>query len=490
MMTVHRRALALLLLAAPLSPLSLAAQGYQAEVRVRGDVLELRGLVRDSVPESSVPGDGLQRRLANGTIVTCLTDDFCRWYRAGDVQTVTPTYGDIRFAAWLGVEGLSVHSQMRTRFLSDEVWPKSSQEFDLITGYARYERAGWRATAGRLLRASSLGYRNFDGGSVLWKGLDVLRLEAWGGWSLYPGTNAPRSGKLLSENDVFAPDKRALIYGFEAGVDVQRKFFLSGLYQREIRTDRLALYSERIAADARLMLPQVVIDGSLAYDLAYKEVNSARLAAAAPLPKGFHLTLEGRHYTPFFELWTIWGAFTPVGFKEGRGLLSWTLPGSTLTLEVGGGYRDYEKANAGAELAPMKTDGWRLLAGGRWRGRDWFVDGGYRSETGFGAARYGGDLTVGRTFGPDIRLALHGTVTQTFGEFRVGEQVASGGGLDFSWNVGTFSVSGSGGLYRMTYDKRPDSPDWTQARAHLSLGYRFGTMAAQPRTSLRGIGGY
>ncbi len=488
-MIAQRRAVTLFLLAGLLTPSSLHAQGYAGEVRVRADFFELRGLVRDSLPEGSVAGDGLTRQLADGTGVTCLPGDYCRWYRASTPRTVSPTYGDLRFAAWPGVEGLSVHTQIRTRFLSDDLWPRSGQEIDVISAYARFDWRGWRASGGRLLRTSGLGYHNFDGAAVLWKGLSLLRLEAWGGWSLYPGTNAPRNGTLLAESDVFAPDKRALLYGFEAGLDLDRTFSLRGMYQREIRTDRLALYSERIAADARLLLRQVVIDGSLAYDLAYKQVNSARVAAGIPLPAGLHLTLEGRHYTPFFELWTIWGAFSPVGYAEGRGMLQWTLPGTGVQLEAGGGYRDYETANGGVSFVPIKEDGWRLYGGGRWQGQRWFVDGGYRSETGFGASRYGGDLTVGRTFGRDIRIAAHGTVTQTFGEFRLGEQVATGGGLDLAWNLGDLTLAGSAGLYRMTYDNRPDSPDWTQGRAHVSLAYRFGSTAS-PRTSMRGIGGY
>mgnify|MGYP001824034718 FL=1 len=119
----------------------------------------------------------------------------------------------------------------------------------------------------------------------------------------------------------------------------------------------------------------------------------------------------------------------------------------------------------------------------------WFVDGGYRSETGFGASRYGGDLTVGRRIGNDARLALFGSSTKTFGEFRIGEQLGTGGGIDGSWNLSTFTLSGSAGLYRITYDNRPQNEAWTQPRAHLSIAWRFGS-SPTPRPSMRGIGGY
>jgi hypothetical protein len=488
-MSVYRRGLAFFLISGLLGPTSLAGQGYRGELRIRAEVIELAGLRRDSLLESSVPGDGLRRLLADGTVATCVPGGFCRWYGSGEVNTVSPTYGDFRFTAWPGFEGLSVHGQIRTRLLSDDLWPRTDQELDLITGYLRYEGGDWRASAGRQFRTGSLGYHNFDGASVRWKGLDALGLEAWGGWSLYPGTNAPRDGDLLADADVFAPEKRSFIYGFEADLDVRRTFFLNGLYQREIRTDRLALYSERIGADARLMLGTLVMDGSLAYDLVNEELNSARLRASVPLPTGLHLTVEGRHYTPFFELWTIWGAFSPVGYNEGRGTLRWRVPGTAVRLEAGGAYRDYEAADAGADFVEMKDDGWRVFGGGQWQGPAWFVDGGYRAETGFGAARYGGDLTVGRTIGSSARLALHGTATETFGEFRVGERLVSGGGLDGSFTVGDFTLEGSAGLYRITFDNRPRNDNWTQMRAHLSLAYRFGSTPT-PRTSMRGIGGY
>ena len=204
---------------------------------------------------------------------------------------------------------------------------------------------------------------------------------------------------------------------------------------------------------------------------------------------GFGLVLEGRHYRPFFEYWTIWGAFSPVAYSEGRGMLTWSSPKAGLSFEVGGGYRDYDETNAGVDFVEMKEDGWRLYGGGHWVNGPWFVDGGYRSETGFGASRYGGDLTVGRLIGNNARLALFGSSTKTFGEFRIGEQLGSGGGINGSWNLSTFTVSGSAGLYRITFDNRPQNEAWTQPRAHLSIAWRFGSTPT-PRPSMRGIGGY
>jgi hypothetical protein len=60
---------------------TLAGQGFRAEVGVWGSFLELQGIVRDSLSEDQVPGDGLSRRLGDGTVVTCTPEEFCRWFR-------------------------------------------------------------------------------------------------------------------------------------------------------------------------------------------------------------------------------------------------------------------------------------------------------------------------------------------------------------------------------------------------------------------------
>ena len=65
-----------------------AAQGVRGEVRLNTGFLEARPLLMDSLPDGSVAGDGLRRRLADGTVVTCIPDDYCRWFRADEVEQV------------------------------------------------------------------------------------------------------------------------------------------------------------------------------------------------------------------------------------------------------------------------------------------------------------------------------------------------------------------------------------------------------------------
>jgi hypothetical protein len=486
-MTVHR--LSGLLLAALFLPAPLLAQGYRGELRVRSDFIGFQGIERDSVASGSVSGSGLQRVLPDGTVATCIEGDYCRWYRSGDVSSVIPVYQDLKIVAWPGMEGVSFHAQLRGRLGSDDAWPRSDQEVEAITAYASFERADWWVRAGRLLRTGSLGYHNFDGASVAWRGLRTVTLEAYGGWSLGIGLNAPRDGDLLADADEFAPNDRGYILGGAATIQYDRRVSATVNYQREIRTDRASLFTERLAADARALFGGFSLDGSVTWDMVYKQVNLARAQATVPLPYGLRFAVEGRHYTPFFEYWTIWGAFMPVGYNEGRALVAWSVPGTALQLQAGGGYRDYESTNVGVSYAPVRDDGWRAFGSASYSWREWFADGGYRAETGFGASRYGGDLSIGRTVGPDARVSLFGSSTRTFGEFRYGEQTGSGGGVRGSWDVGDFTVHGSAALYRMSFTNRPQYDDWTQARGYLSVAWRFGSSPA-PRTSMRGIGGY
>ncbi len=409
--------------------------------------------------------------------MTCTPGEFCHWFRSADKQSVTILSQDVRVSAWAGgtVPGLALHAHARGRLGTDDFWPRSSQEVDLLTAYLSYERSGFGIKAGRVARTDGLGYRNFDGASIAWYGLKDLRVEAFGGWSLAPNINAPRSGSLLTAADAFAPDDRGFLFGFEVGGRLGRTLAADLLYRREIRTDRLALYTDRVALDARALFGSVAADVSAEYDLSYEEVNDARVRISAPIGGGLEFSLQARHYTPFFELWTIWGAFSPVGFNEGRGSLLWSVPGTNLALEAGGAYRKYEEIAGGPGTLGFKDHGWRAFARARWSGGGWFADGDYRAETGFGAVRYGGDVGFGRRFGSGSYLALRGSATQTFGEFRLGEQVVSGGGIEGALRMGELSLSGGAGVYRLTYENRPSAEDWTQARLHGGISYRFGS---------------
>lgn len=477
-MTVHRRPFLWILFFALLSPGGLEAQGVRGELSLNWGWLQLRPYRVDSLAASVVAGSGLQRQLADGTPVTCIDGDFCRWYESGsESQNITPFTQDLRFAGWTGVQGLSFHGQLRTRFGSDDAWPRTEQELDLLTGYLSYNRSVYQIKAGRMYRRSGLGYYNFDGAELTWKGLGWLWIDAFGGWSLARGVNAPRNGELYREADLLATDRRSYLFGGELGFRAGGVFSGSATYQRELRTDRDALYSERAAVDLRAVFSGWVVDGAASYDVAYEQVNDARVRITTPALGGVRVSAQGRHYTPFFDYWTIWSAFSPVGFDEGRLSATWSGRGLPLLIEAGGAYREYEEVTTAAATSTVRSDGWRAFGRIAWRPERWFVEGGYRAEDGFGAARYGGDLVLGRNLVPSgaSYVALRGTATETVSEFRAGERYVRGGAIEGAYDLGSadISLNGSLGFYRVEDDNRPRSDAWTEGRAMLGLRWRF-----------------
>ncbi|HEX6031346.1 MAG TPA: hypothetical protein VFY90_07930 [Tepidiformaceae bacterium] len=469
-----------------LAPAIAAAQGYSADVSVNGGSFELRGLRRDSLPESQVPGEGQRRALEDGTVVTCIPDEFCRWFPSGDVESVSLLTQDLRAAFWPGIEGLAAQVHLRARYGSDDFWPRAEQELEALYAFVSYEDTDYRVRAGRQQRINGLGYYNFDGASFLWRGFDPVRIDLYGGWSLARNLNAPRTGSLLEDADEFAPDDRGLIVGIEVQGRIGSRATGAVTYQREIRDDRLALYTERVAGDLGVRVSRFSVELGIDYDLAFEEFNEASLRVSAPVAAGVEAMAQVRRYTPHFELWTIWGAFSPVGFDETRGWLAWNSPGGDVRLEAGGAYRTYEDTDAGAQFAQLEDDGWRAFGRVRWDRDAWFAEGSYRAEEGSGAARYGGDLALGRGFGPGRYVALRGTSSQNFSEFRLGEQVTAGGGLDAAWRLGDVTLTGGWTVYRLAYDGQPRVSDWTQQRLRAGASYHFGT---EPETPDR-IGGY
>jgi hypothetical protein len=468
------------------APIIAAAQGYTADVSLNAGNFELRGLRRDSLPEIQVPGEGQKRELEDGTVVTCIPGEFCRWFPSGDVESVSLVTEDLRVAFWPGIQGLAAQVHLRGRYGSDDFWPRSDQELEAVYAFVSYEKTDFRVRAGRQHRTNGLGYYNFDGASFLWRGFDPVRIDLYGGWSLARNLNAPRTGSLLEDADEFAPDDRGVILG----VDVIGRLGSYGTgaftYQREIRGDRLALYTDRVSGDVGVRVSRVSVDLAVDYDLGFEEFNEASLRVSAPLAFGLEAMAQRRRYTPHFELWTIWGAFSPVGYDETRGWLAWNAPGGQVRLEAGGAYRTYEDTDAGAQFVDLEDDGWRAFGRGRWNHRGWFVDGSYRAEEGSGAARYGGDLSIGRDFGAGRYVSLRGTSSQNFSEFRLGEQVTAGGGVDAAWRFGDVTLTGGWAVYDLTYKDQPRVSDWVQHRGRLGISYHFGT---EPETPDR-IGGY
>lgn len=455
-----------------------SAQGVRGELSATASYLEYRTVVRETIPESLVPGDGITRVLDDGTVVTCVPGGDCYYYRAGDVSGVSPLTQDLRLTAWPGYRGVSGHVHLRGRYGSDALWPRSSQRFEALSAYVDFQRRAYRVRAGRQPRMSGLGLYRFDGASVLWRGWKGLRVEAFAGRSLGGSLDQYRTGSLLADADRFAPDTGSILWGIEGKARLGRRLSGSLLYQRELRTDRMDMYTERVAFDGRWTGRPLTADLSLRYDVAFGQFNEARLRLQRPVSRTVVVAGDLRHYHPFFEYWTIWGAFSPVGYNEGRLSAFWRVrPGLRLT--AGASYRDYEDTGVSSDIAPIEGDGWRTHVGASWNRKPWTASGTYSLYTGYGAFRSAVDAVVGRDFGPRIHLGVFGTGTQQFAEFRFGDGRTLGGGVQGRARVRNASVDVSLGLYRQSYDNRPGFDDYNQFRGRIGVTMEFGSEPAR-----------
>ena len=287
-------------------------------------------------------------------MVTCIPGEFCRWFPSGDVESVTLLTEDLRIAYWPGIEG-SPPRRTCARYGTDDLWPRSEQEIEALYAFVSYEDTDYRVRAGRQQRTNGLGYYNFDGASFLWRGFDPVRIDVYGGWSLARNLNAPRTGSLLEDADEFAPDDQGWILGF----DVQGRIgsYATGAftYQREIRDDRLALYTERVAGDVGIGFAGLRGPcGRLR-----PRLRGVHQASAVPVP--VVAGVEAMRAAPIHAVlraWTIWGAFSPVGFDEARGWLAWSSSGGEVRLVR---IQDLRGHHTGAQFVDLEDDGWRAF---------------------------------------------------------------------------------------------------------------------------------
>lgn len=458
------------------------AGGVRGELRSTASWAQTRTYTREVVPEDQTIGTGLVRHLEDGTVVICVPGGECYWYRSAGTESSTPVSQDLRLTAWGLTRGLSGRLHVRGRYGSDDFWPRSQEEFEVVSGYLEWERQAYRVRGGRQFRQTGLGFYEFDGLDALWRARPWISVEAYGGRSLARGLSQPLTGFLLEEADEFAPNEPGFLIGAQLRVHPLARWRGALVYQREIREDRAALYSERISANLDGRAGRVRLDGAIDLDLATERLNEARLQARAPVHPNLDLTARGVYRRPYFDLWTIWEAFTPVGYEEAGLRMTWHHRRAQLYAESS--IRRYDDTHLEVAAFPVRDDGFEVAAGGSVSFRDWEVSGGYGAEVGFGAAEDHFDASVRRLL-PIGYLGLQGFATQQTREFRNGEDWIVGGGLLAGLEWGDFDLTGTIGWHRLSYRNRADYPDWNQKRARLSVGYRFGGDPGQTRAGRR-----
>jgi hypothetical protein len=458
------------------------AQGVRITGTTTMRYVEVRPLVTDSVPvgETSA-GEGSLRLTSDGIVVRCVPGQvFCFYRRTTSPVNTVPVIQDLEVSAWGFGRGISLYAQLRGRTAmgdARDLWPLADENFQALAAYLEVDREMGRVRAGRQWITSGLGFYNFDGASVLWRARPWIDVDAYGGWSLARGVNDYHTSDAIAAVEPFAPDKKALLVGARVRARATSRGAVALQYQREIRTDRAGLYSERIAADADYRFGRWgSADASMQLDLATGDVNDGRLRARVPVTSWVTVDAELRRYQPFFELWTIWGAFAPVGYTEASAGAMITRLDGRLTLHGHGGYRRYGDTGTGLEFDPIRDDGWRVGGDVAWRPRPAVLT--YASaahDIGFGASRSDFDAGVRWEPNDDAWVGVRGTAFQTAYEFRVGTGRVIGGALDGGIRLyRDIRLAGDVAIYRQTFGDAAPATDWSQTRASLRLEWTIG----------------
>lgn len=453
------------------------AQDFRGQGWATARAVEVRPIVQDTVSRdqvSELPGGGLAYE---GRPVTC-RNDRCTFYRSAEAEHALHATQDLRFTAWgFGVEGLSttVHVRGRQDVDGDFTWPRSDDSFDAIVAYAQLNREYLRIRLGRQRAGSGLGFSSYDGASVLAEPLDRVSVEAYAGRSLARGLHDPRHEALEGVED-FLPDRDAWLFGGAATVESGVGSSLTARYQREILSNRAALVSERASVDGRTaFLAPVRLSGSLDYDIARGKIGKTQLSAELPAGDRLVLEVRGRRYVPYFELWTIWGLFSPVAYHEVRLRASWSAtPG--LGLQLGAGARTYGDTHTDPILGPVEDDAWFAEASGRWSpAADLSLRGRYRMERGAGAFLSSGGLG-GRWRASDLlAVRLSATASQQIEEFRIGEGMVAGGTASLEIRpLDGLRLDTGISMYRQYFDDRPSAVDWNQLRGWSTVRVDLG----------------
>lgn len=471
------------LVGALLAPGTLVAQSIRITGTTSLRYVELRPLLRDSVTADATEGEQLLRQLPDGRVVRCIPGEtYCHLTSSGDVASSVPMIHDLDASVWGLGRGLQFFTQLRGRSVlggGRDLWPQSDERFELVSLYAELQRERVRVRGGRQWRVSGLGFYNFDGLAAEMRVTPALQVEGFGGRSLLRGLNDARSGAALESIEPLAPRNTGVLLGLQARYRPTRRLALGALYQLDVRDDRNGLYSELALFDGALALGRGSLEGNLEVDVAAADLNQARLHLRSRPFGPYVLFAEARRYRPYFELWTIWGAFSPVGFDEARAGVTWAARQGRLIVRSDVAYRDYGSEGLDGSASGMRQSGWGLGTSILWSpARVWRLDGAYRIESGFGAARWDASAGARREFGDASSFAVHGIVFERLYEFRLDEGTVAGAGAEVTHQLNDrLGVFGGFTLYRHLNRGAAPSIDWNQRRASLRLQW---TVGAEP----------
>ena len=458
----------------------LEAQGYRLRLDSRAQRVGYRGVAADSISADQVvvgPTGGF--RTPDGFAVRCPPGSaHCFFFRPGARLQGGPLVSAADLTLWgLGIRGLSARFNGRVGLdLGDDtVWPGTEPAVQLIEAYGEYAHRLFTARGGRQLLLSRLGIIGFDGGRARAQvGHSGVEVDGYAGLGLARATALPVTSPVLNPLDDFQPRRRQIVAGAALGYTA-RAGDVRLEYRREVDRDTRNFVSERaaLAADFRPVERWSVAAG-VDYDLANRWFGNADALVRYQAP---WITVAGglRQYRPHFDLWTIWGAFSPVPYHAVNTAV-WVRP--TRQLELRGRWERF--AFSGTEtatpLVDVDDDGWRFAVGATYTPFPaWRVDAGYREEYGPGASSHGIEGSVSWLPAATLSLTAYGSMLERPLEFRFEDATVDVLGLDAEWSPADYLRVGIGAArYTETRD-RPDAAafDWNQTRLHARVTLLF-----------------
>ncbi len=473
----------------------LHAQGYRVRLDTWYMNYAYRGYSLDSIQSGDVVVDSATGGLftPDGHVVTCGAGAaYCQFYPAKEEQRGQPLHSTLDATLWgLGIPGLSfrLKARLSTDFASERTWPATEPSVELFEGFAEYKNDWLTAVGGRFHEVSRLGWTGMDGAKV---GLHLfdrkLELLGFGGWGLVRGAPLPVTSEWINPLDQFQPLERGYILG--GGLGWQLGTFQGRwIYQREPDgSDQHYLFSERTALDASWRpVREIGIHGGAEYNIAVGTWGTADVTVDYSSANRFMRTSMGwRRYRPYFPLWTIWEAFSPVGYDAGWASLT-LYPTRGLRLWGKGEVFGYENTNTVTPNVNVADGGWRWTIGAGYDAiRMWRFAGNYYVNKSVGASSLGWDLRA--TFEPSRKFyatASGGYLNRPL-EYRYNDAKTWNVGLRLDWRpMPDIGMMVEGRYYAEDRD-RPDAAairEWNQFRLNAGLTLSFGSGADTPSLS-------
>ncbi len=482
---VARRGL-LIAVAAVVSASTADAQDYRVRIEASAQTITFRGVRLDSIAsELVVPGANGGPETPDGHAVRCTAGTHCFFFRPGPTLRGLPVTTSASLVLWrLGVEGLSVRAS--GRFIADvgrdDVWPASDPFAQLLEGYLEYERSSLRARLGRQLVLSRLEPLGIDGGwaRARWDAAS-LEVTGYGGWGLGQAAALPTSSPALNPLDDWRPRDRQIVAGGElawlyGGTDVR------GEYRREMDPRDGNFVSERAALSVVGRMAPVQLSGGLDYNLAEAHLGSADVTATYVDPR-FTLSAGARRYRPYFSLWTLWGAFSPVPYNGV--FASAQVPAARwLSLRARGERYRFEDAGASSGLVTGLQDrGWRASAGATaLLDRAWTIDGTFGIEFGPGASERFLGASADYTPGDRYSVGVQAGILERPLELRYYDAVSRWIGARGHWQVTDLRRLWGNVVLIDDERQRPDASASSLAHVRVRAGVSlsFGSGAARP----------